>query len=95
MELLLAIESADKDANTFKAGATGKTDQPVLQMQDTRRKGRTPSSPKQNHGRADQHSNATCYRCHGKHLATVCRFKDAQCHLRGKRGHISKACLSR
>ena len=52
MELSLAMESADKDADTVKAGTTGKSDQPVLQMQETRGRGRTP--PKRNPGRADQ-----------------------------------------
>ena len=36
MELSLMMESADKDANTLKAGAIGKTDQPVLHMLDRR-----------------------------------------------------------
>ena len=93
MELSLAMESADKDADTLKAGATGTNAQPVLQMSDTGGRGR--SQTKRNPGRADQTRNATCYRCHGKHLATVCRFKDAKCHSCGNKGHISKACRGR
>ena len=93
MEPSLTMESADKDADTLKARATGKTDQLVLKMQETRGRGHTP--PKRNPRRADQNSNATCYWCHGKHLATVCQFKDTQCHSCGKKGHISKACRSR
>ena len=91
MELLLAMESADKDANTLKTGATGTSAQPVLQLPATMGRGRT---FKRNPPRANQSSSTSyaCYRCHGKHLATVCPFKETQCHLCGKKGHISKAC---
>ena len=41
MELSLAMESADKDADTLKAGATGTNAQPVLQMSDMQGRGRT------------------------------------------------------
>ena len=43
MELSLAMESADKDADTLKAGATGTTSQSVLQMPVARGRGRTPT----------------------------------------------------
>ena len=33
-----------------------------------------------------------CYRCHGKHTANACRFKNAKCFNCNKIGHISKAC---
>ena len=90
MELSLAMESADKDANTLKTGATGASAQPVLQLPATMGRGRT---VKRNSPRANQQSSsALCYCCHGKHLATACPFMDAQCHSCGKKGHISKAC---
>ena len=43
-------------------------------------------------------NNATrkCYRCNStKHLANVCRFKDAKCNNCHMEGHISKACRNR
>ena len=43
-------------------------------------------------------NNATrkCYRCNStKHLANVCRFKDAKCNNCHMKGHISKACCNR
>ena len=86
------MESADKDADTLKTGASATNIQPVLQMPAATGRGRT---NKRYPPRADQTNNATCYRCHDKHLATVCRFKEAQCHSCGKTGHISKACRSR
>ena len=33
-----------------------------------------------------------CYRCKGRHAANNCRFKRADCHKCGKRGHIARAC---
>ena len=37
-----------------------------------------------------------CYRCNStKHLANVCRFKDAKCNNCHMKGHISKACRNR
>ena len=44
-------------------------------------------------------TNATgpkpCYRCLGKHSTRDCRFKDVLCNSCGKKGHISKACLTK
>ena len=37
-----------------------------------------------------------CYRCNStKHIANVCRFKDAKCNNCHMKGHISKACHNR
>ena len=37
-----------------------------------------------------------CYRCNStKHLAKVCRLKDAKCNNCHMKGHISKACRNR
>lgn len=52
MELLLVMESADKNADTLKARAMGTTPQPALQMPVTRKRGRTPR--KQNSGIANK-----------------------------------------
>ena len=82
LELALALETADKDALTLK-GANGTGTQPVLSMQ---------AKPR---GKDNASTNVTCYRCNGKHMASVCHFKEAQCHLCGKRGHISKACCGK
>ena len=76
LELALALETADKDTLTLK-GANGASSQPVLTMQGKPR---------------GRDSTSTCYRCNGKHMASVCHFKEAQCHSCGKKGHISKAC---
>ena len=33
-----------------------------------------------------------CYRCGGVHLAPDCKFKNAECHMCKKVGHIARAC---
>ena len=33
-----------------------------------------------------------CYRCGGVHLAPDCKFKNAECHICKKGGHIARAC---
>ena len=40
-------------------------------------------------------SDQKCYRCHGKHTADACRFKNAKCFNCNKIGHISKACRNK
>ena len=51
------------------------------------------SQPKRNStkGRA----NPTCYRCGGSHLASECRFCNADCRRCKKIAHIAKLCRSK
>ena len=37
----------------------------------------------------------TCYRCGGPHLATSCKFRDAECRFCKKKGHIEKVCRTK
>ena len=37
-------------------------------------------------------SDQRCYRCHSKHTADACRFKNDKCLNSNKIGHISRAC---
>ena len=37
-------------------------------------------------------ATSNCFRCHGNHLASECRFKSVDCNNCGKRGHIARAC---
>ena len=39
--------------------------------------------------------STTCYRCGGKHVATDCQFKEAECYCCGKKGHLAKVCRSK
>ena len=36
-----------------------------------------------------------CHHCNDKHNATDCKFKTAECHKCGKKGHIACACRSK
>lgn len=40
-------------------------------------------------------SKTECYRCGGNHASTSCRYRQSDCHLCGKRGHISRVCKSK
>ena len=35
-----------------------------------------------------------CYRCGGQHIVQTCSFRDKQCHVCHKQGHIAKMCRS-
>ena len=37
-------------------------------------------------------ATSNCFRCHGNHLASECRFRSVDCNNCGKRGHIARAC---
>ena len=37
-------------------------------------------------------ATSNCFRCHGNHLASECRFRSVDCNNCGKRGHIAGAC---
>ena len=46
-------------------------------------------------GRSVATGNVNCYRCGGRHLARNCRFKEVDCYVCGKKGHIAKVCRNR
>ena len=84
-----SVELAEKGSKDLQASATTKPtatpDNQVLKLTNGTRK---PEDKK-----ADKPK--VCYRCGGKHLASLCRFKSEDCHSCGKRGHIAKVCRSR
>ena len=53
----------------------------------------SPSIHKVGYGQKQLNSN--CHRCHGQRMATVCRFREVNFRLCGKKGHIAKACHSK
>ena len=75
-ELAQAAEAADSDAKVLQK--PGSTTVHAVQQQPAKNATKLPSKD--------------CYRCGGKHLASACRFQDAECHYCHKRGHIARAC---
>ena len=45
--------------------------------------------------RQQQQQAEKCYRCGGNHRATGCRFRTADCHNCGKKGHLARAARPR
>ncbi len=87
LEVAQAMESADKDSQHLQSVAA-----PVTETTAGVNRLRT-DKPQTKEGRSSNGLNG-CYRCGGRHLARDCRFKEADCHACGKRGHISRACRS-
>ncbi len=77
----IAMETASKDVKDLQKPST--THQPFIQKLEQPAKSHSPRNP------------IICHRCHGNHLATVCRFLQAICRSCGKKGHLAKACRSK
>ena len=42
-----------------------------------------------------EHLKGKCKRCARDHAGKDCKFKDAECHKCGKKGHIAPACMGK
>ena len=73
-ELARAMEAADRNAKDLKK-ASGTHAVGTQNKPAGQRRGPTTS---------------LCYRCGGPHLASVCRFKDSECHHCRKKGTLPK-----
>jgi len=81
-EIAMAMETAEKNAETLKEGTVGESlpKQPIHGVFQAGKKG-TSTKP------------AVCYRCGQKsHKATTCPYKETKCHKCGKVGHLQKVC---
>ena len=90
VSLTHSVELAEKGIKDLQVAATAKlvttTDNEVFKFNNG-------TAKKSDNQKADK--SKVCYRCGGKHLASLCRFKSEDCHSCGKRGHIAKVCRSR
>ena len=78
-DLALALESADRNAQDLQKSQATPIHALSGKQVET-------GYPKQDSG---------CYRCGGKHQAAECRFKEAECHLCKKKGHLARVCRSK
>ena len=89
LEIAQAMELADRDAKDLQASSSASHEQVHKVLHRTHQDSKSP----RNANGKDSRSN--CYRCGGKHSATVCKFKAEKCHACGKLGHIAKLCRAR
>ena len=79
VEIALAMESAERNARDLQ-----KSQHPQA------------VNVLKNHSAAPQRTRTVeCYHCGGAHLATECRFKDTECRLCKKKGHLARVCRSK
>ncbi|XP_065915317.1 uncharacterized protein [Dysidea avara] len=89
VEISIAMESADHNAKDLQ-----KTQLPAVNA--VRPPVKTHSkAPPQSTGNVSCTRVVKCYRCGEPHLATECQFKDTECHLCKKKGHLARVCRSK
>ena len=86
-----ALETAEKEAKDLQDNSSSVSVHAVRQerCQPTKR------VTKQQTTRPQKTVDPECYRCGGKHRATECKFRDTECLLCKKKGHIARACRSK
>ena len=82
VEIALAMESAERNARDLQ-----KSQHP--QAVNVLKNHSPTTAPHQ------KTRTVECYRCGGAHLATECRFKDTECRLCKKKGHLPRVCHSK
>ena len=93
VEISIAMESADRNAKDLQ-----KTQLPAVNAVrppvKTHSKARS-NAPPQSIGNVSRTRVVECNRCGGPHLATECQFRDTECHLCKKKGHLARVCRSK
>ena len=85
-----AMEAAEKEAKDLQETPSTAVHQLGRATATKRNPRRTPNLAPPNPQKATE-----CYRCGGKHKATDCKFRDAECNFCKKKGHIAKVCRSK
>ncbi len=83
-DIAQAMELAAPDVSEMQRHTTSTT--PLIQK--LQHVPRNPSTNTQTH-------SVVCYRCGSNHDHQTCKFKLAECHACGKKGHIAKVCHSK
>ena len=90
LKVALAMETADRDARQLQAGQNDKA-VPVVEAAVHN----TGGSNSTQIGGAKYKGYQNCYRCGGRHRASVCRHKEMVWNSCGKKGYLARACRSR
>ena len=84
IQVAQSLEAADKNAKKLKADDAAST---PIHRTGHYRYAKPPKQPANN--------AKTCYRCGDTdHIATTCRFRDAECKKCHKKGHLARVCRS-
>ena len=83
-----ALETAKKETKDLQESSSTV---PVHTVRQERRhpQRRAPNQP------VAKPQDPECYRCSGKHRATECKFRETECLVCKKKGHIARACRSK
>ena len=86
IEISLAMESADRNAKDLQKQP------PMVNAVQHKPPSRAPPLTKET---PPNTQTVECYRYGGPHLAPDCRFKDTECRLCKKKGHLARVCCSK
>ena len=78
LKAALAMEMADRDAEDLQGDKKATTTEGAIFRAGV--------------GEPRNRGYQNCYRCGGKHKASLCKHKENVCHHCGKKGHILRAC---
>ena len=81
LKAALAMEMADRDAEDLQGDKKATTTEGAVFRAGV--------------GEPRNRGYQNCYRCGGKHKASLCKHKETVCHHCGKKGHILRACRKR
>ena len=75
-----------------QASETAEKNSKDLQQQQSSHSVHALSRPK---NPSRQHTTVSCHRSGGKHSASTCRFREAECFVCGEKGHLARMCALR
>ena len=85
-QLSQAAEVAEQNAKDLQAPAGSETVHAVTTNRSSSHRSADKASPTR---------TGECYRCGGKHGASTCRFREAECFVCGEEGHLARMCARR
>ena len=89
VDISIAMEAADRNARDLQKAQT-----PAVNAVRPPAKKHS-KAPHKSSGDTSCTRVVECYQCGGPHLATECQYKDTECHLCKKKGHLACVCSSK